>query len=56
MIGFLGAYTTFSALMVECWRLIDEGAWAVALTYLGGSVLLGMLAVIGGVALGRAIA
>ena len=26
MIGFLGAYTTFSTLMLESWRLIEDGA------------------------------
>src|SRR4029077_14274051 len=25
MIGFIGAYTTFSTLMLESWRLVQEG-------------------------------
>src|SRR3954452_14131611 len=30
MIGFLGAYTTFSTWMLESWRLVEDGAWALA--------------------------
>ena len=55
MIGFLGAYTTFSTLALESWRMIEDGAWLLAALNLGGSVLIGMVAVIAGVALGRAI-
>jgi len=53
MIGFLGSYTTFSTLALESWRLVEEGAWLQAGFNLGGSVLLGMAAVLAGVALGR---
>jgi CrcB protein len=55
MIGFLGAYTTFSTLALESWRMIEDGAWLLAALNLGGSVLIGMIAVVGGLALGRAI-
>jgi CrcB protein len=55
MIGFLGAYTTFSTLALESWRMIEDGAWLLAAVNLGGSVVIGILAVIGGIALGRAI-
>ena len=30
MIGFLGAYTTFSTFMLESWRLVEAGAWGPA--------------------------
>ena len=53
MIGFLGAYTTFSTFMLESWRLVEDGAWALALLNLGGSVVLGLAAVLGGLAVGR---
>lgn len=53
MIGFLGAYTTFSTFMLESWRLVEDGAWALALLNLGGSVFLGVVAVLGGLAVGR---
>jgi fluoride exporter len=55
MIGFLGSYTTFSPLALESWRMLQDGAWLTASINLGGSVLLGLLAVIAGVALGRAV-
>ena len=53
MIGFLGAYTTFSTFMLESWRLVEDGAWMLALLNLGGSVLIGLVAVLGGLAVGR---
>ena len=53
MIGFLGAYTTFSTFMLESWRLVEDGAWQLAAVNLVGSVALGLIAVIGGLALGR---
>lgn len=56
MIGFLGAYTTFSTLMLESWRLAEDGALALALVNLAGSVMIGMVAVFAGLVLGRALA
>jgi len=53
MIGFLGAYTTFSTLMLESWRLVEDGAWQLGLLNLGGSMALGIIAVVGGLAVGR---
>ena len=55
MIGFLGAYTTFSTLALESWRMIEDGAWLYASANLVGSVIVGVVAVVIGVALGRAI-
>ena len=55
MIGFLGAYTTFSTWTLESLRLIEAGSWGLALANLGGSAVLGMIAVGAGVALGRAL-
>jgi fluoride exporter len=55
MIGFLGAYSTFSTLMLESWRLIEDGAWLLAVVNIGGSILIGMIALIAGVLVGRAI-
>lgn len=53
MIGFLGAYTTFSTLALESWRMIEDGAWLLASLNLAGSIVVGVLAVVAGVALGR---
>lgn len=55
MIGYLGAYTTFSTYLLESWRLLEGGAWALALANLGGSIGIGLLAVLAGLAIGRAI-
>lgn len=55
MIGFLGAYTTFSTWMLESWRMIEDGAMLTALANLGGSLVLGLIAVVLGLVLGRAI-
>lgn len=55
LIGFLGAYTTFSTLMLESWRLWEDGAVALALLNIGGSSIAGLIAVLAGLTLGRAI-
>src|SRR5262245_50997356 len=55
MIGFIGAYTTFSTWMLETWRLVEIGAYAHAALNLGGSVVLGATALLLGLALGRAL-
>ena len=55
VVGFLGAYTTFSTLMLDSWRLIEAGSPAVGLVNLFGSVMLGVVAVVGGLWIGRAI-
>jgi fluoride exporter len=55
MVGFVGAYTTFSTLMLESWRLVDGGAIAMALANVVGSAVLGLIAVVAGLVLGRAL-
>jgi len=56
LIGFVGSYTTFSTLALESWRLLEDGAWIPASVNLAGSVLVGLAAVIAGLAIGRALA
>jgi CrcB protein len=56
MVGFISAYTTFSTLMLESWRLVEEGDLVLALANLLGSVVVGMIAVVAGLAIGRALA
>jgi CrcB protein len=51
-IGFLGAFTTFSTFSYEAMVLFEGGEWMRAGGYVGGSVLLGLLGVLGGMALG----
>ena len=55
-IGFLGAYTTFSTLMLESWRLVEGGEIVAGATNLVGSAALGMLAVVAGLTVGRLVA
>jgi CrcB protein len=56
MVGFIGSYTTFSTLMLESWRLVEEGDMALAFGNLAISVLVGMAALIAGLAVGRYVA
>ncbi len=55
MIGFIGAYTTFSTLMLETWRLGESAGLAPALANVVGSGLLGLVAVGAGLAVGRMV-
>ena len=54
-IGFLGAYTTFSTLMLESYRLVETRSYALAGANLLGSVAAGLVALYGGVVLGRVL-
>jgi CrcB protein len=56
MIGFVGAYTTFSTLMLETWRLVEDGAPGLAAANAVGSVLLGLVAIVVGLTIGRFLA
>jgi CrcB protein len=55
MVGFLGAYTTFSTLMLDSFRLFEDGLPALAVVNIGGSMVLGVVAVVGGLWLGRTL-
>lgn len=55
MIGFIGAYTTFSTWMLESGRLIEDGALIAAAANVGGSVLLGIACLFLGLAVGRLV-
>lgn len=46
MVGVLGGFTTFSAFGLETAQLLRRGEWLVATGYVGGSVLLGIGAVL----------
>jgi len=54
-VGFVGAYTTFSTFTYETIRLIEGGSWLLAGLNIGGSLLVGLAAVILGLATGRGI-
>ena len=55
LIGFIGAYTTFSTLSLETFRLFEDGAHLLALANGLGSLVAGLLAVYGGIVVGRSI-
>ncbi|MET0821427.1 MAG: CrcB family protein [Aeromicrobium sp.] len=54
--GFLGGYTTYSSLAVETDALMRDGHAALGAAYAMGSVVLGLVAALAGVAAGRAVA
>jgi len=54
-IGFLGSYTTFSTFSYETVNLIQEGSYVPALANIGGSVAAGLIGVVVGLAIARAI-
>jgi len=56
MTGVLGGFTTFSAFSLEAVMLYQRGYWGQALMYVGGSVILGIAALIVGIALVRWVA
>lgn len=55
IVGFLGAFTTFSTFEMEIYGLLEERHFATALLYLLLSVVVGFIGVVGGVMLGRRI-
>jgi CrcB protein len=55
LVGFIGAYTTFSTLTLETWRLVEGGNYLFAMANIGGSLLLGLVAVAAGLAVGRLV-
>lgn len=54
-IGFVGAYTTFSTFTYETLRLIESGSLFLATANVVGSVVVGMVAAVVGLAAGRAL-
>jgi CrcB protein len=52
-VGFLGGFTTFSALSLETVLLLDRGRWMAAASYSLGTMISGVMAVFIGVRLGR---
>ncbi len=54
-IGLLGAYTTFSTLSFESYRLLEDGAVGIAAANMFGSLAAGLGAVYLGVITGRAL-
>lgn len=55
MTGVLGGYTTFSTFSYDTVQLIGDRAVLLAFAYAGGSVILGVIAALGGVAFARSM-
>ncbi|MDQ3634753.1 MAG: fluoride efflux transporter CrcB [Acidobacteriota bacterium] len=55
LVGFLGAFTTFSTFELEIWLLLRENQYITAFAYLLLSVLLGFVGVIAGIWLAEKI-
>lgn len=52
IVGFLGAYTTFSTFSLDTLAVAERGAWLAAGAYVAGSVVASLAAVWAGVTLG----
>jgi CrcB protein len=55
LVGFMGAFTTFSTYAFETGALLRDAEWLAAATNVLAHNLLGLVALFGGVALGRAV-
>ena len=55
IVGFLGAFTTFSTFEIELFGLIKEGSFVTAFAYLFFSVAAGFAAVAAGILVGRQV-
>jgi CrcB protein len=55
MVGFIGAYTTFSTLTLETFRLLEDGSFLLAGVNALGSFAVGVAAVYVGVVFGRLV-
>ncbi|HZQ82369.1 MAG TPA: fluoride efflux transporter CrcB [Gaiellaceae bacterium] len=55
IVGVIGGYTTFSTFSQEAFTLIESRDFGVTILYAAGSIVLGILAVWGGTALGRVL-
>lgn len=53
MTGVLGGYTTFSTFSLDTLQLVEERVALLAFAYAAGSVLLGVAAAFGGIAMAR---
>lgn len=55
LVGFMGAFTTFSTFAFESQQLMDDGQWVWAAGNIALHVLLGIATMLAGIAVGRAV-
>ena len=55
MTGFLGGFTTFSAFSLDAVTLYERGEVVVAALYVAGTVIVGIAALVAGMAIGRMV-
>lgn len=53
IVGFLGAFTTFSTFELEIWNLLKENQYLIAFLYLFSSVAVGFTGVVAGINLAK---
>ena len=53
MTGLLGGFTTFSAFSLDAVALLERGEFSLAAAYVGGSVILGLAALVLGMSMTR---
>ena len=56
LVGFMGGFTTFSSFAFETTQLMNNSGWLVAAGNIALQNVLGIAAVLGGIALGRLLA
>lgn len=54
-VGFLGAFTTFSAFSYDSYTFFSSGTWEMGLMNIAANIIIGMLAVMGGVGAAKLI-
>src|SRR2546426_5687273 len=52
-VGFFGGYTTFSSFGWETAKMLEDGEWMRATTYVGTSVVVGLLLSVAGIRLAK---
>lgn len=55
LVGFIGSFTTFSTLVFETGELLRDSEWGLALLNMGGQVVVGLLALFVGMAIGKSL-